>query len=269
MAHDIKTLLEQTEFLLKKQQEAQADCKNIFNDLLSSARVKLDQAKKESSQDAEHLEQVIDLIADQAQSFDDEAQTDIEFLGEQRDALQQIHAEGNPVKAQELMSMLIDEEETIKDTPTFMKEVADEAQSSRESLMAMVNDIKDAIKEGNAQDIALYLESVLVDEDEGMDDDGDADIEWETIEEDEEGGCGDDCECGLGSDKKCSCNKVDASRHAHEENDEEESGCGGCKGCGSGDGCGAGCGSDSRDLFGDLSKFEAEFFKDTNEKIKH
>lgn len=268
MAHDIKTLLEQTEFLLSKQQEAQADCKTIFNDLLSSARVKLEQAKKENSQDAEHLEQVIDLIAEQAERFDDEAQTDIDFLGEQRDALQQIRAENNPAKAQELLSMLIDEDETIKDTQVFMKEVTDEAHTSRESLLAMVNDIKDAIQEGNAQDIALYLESVLVDEEGDLDEDEeDADIEWESIDEDEEGGCGDDCQCGLGSNKKCSCGKrAGSAQHAQEEDESE---CGGCNGCGTGDGCGAGCGSDSHDLFGDLSKFEAELYKDSNEKIKH
>ncbi len=243
------SLIEQTAFLLEKQKEAQKECAVIFNDLISATRGKLDQ-NKDDRESIEHLEQVYTLIQEQSEKLAEEAQVDIDFLSEQLQALHKIQEVKDQEKARELLSMLVDEEEELKDTESFKREINEEAQLSRQNLLAMVNDIKDAIKEGSAQDVALYLENLLEDgEDMNTNEEGDEDG-WEFEEE----GC-DDCSCGMGEEgKKCVCKKEASA----------QSGCGSCKGC-SGGGCGSGCGSKSVDIFAELKQYH----DDSSDKTTH
>lgn len=239
----IEDLIEQTTFLLEKQKASQTDCLAIFQDLLATAQAKLAQARSQDPEEAEHLEQVCTLIADQKENITQDSQIDIEFLTEQLQALVKIQAIQDPEKAQELLSMIIDENEEIKETEAFKQEVNEEAAISKQNLMTVINDLKDAIKDGSAEDVATYLESIMAGEDEEGDEFDDEDGDDEDGDHDDEDGCGDD--------------------------EEEGGSCGGCKGCGTGGGCGSGCGDKEVDIFADLAQYEKEFFKDTNDKIKH
>lgn len=233
----IDDLIEQTSFLLEKQKVSQIDCLAIFQDLLETAQARLEQTKKDNPEEAEHLEQVCVLIADQKDNISTESQVDIDFLQEQMDALAKIQAVKDPAQAQELLSMMVDENEEIRDTASFKQEVNEEAAASKENLLTVIKDLKDAIKEGSAHDVAVYLESIMSGE-ESEDDSEDEDCD------DDEDGCGD-------------------------EDGEEGGSCGGCKGCGTGGGCGSGCGDKEVDIFADLQQYEKEFFKDPSDKIKH
>lgn len=236
----IDDLIEQTTFLLEKQKDSQQDCLAIFQDLLAAAKEKLGQIRSENPEEAEHLEQVCVLISDQKENISEDSQVDIDFLTEQLQALQKIQAMEDSEKARLLLNMIVDENEEMKDTESFKKEINEEAAISKQNLLTVINDLKEAIKEGSAEDVATYLGSIMSGE--GDDQDGD-DFDDEDGEHDDEDGCDDE--------------------------EEEGGSCGGCKGCGTGGGCGSGCGDKEVDIFADLAQYEKEFFKDTNDKIKH
>jgi hypothetical protein len=215
----VETLIEQTSLLLEKQKEAQQECVEIFKGLLSAIDKKREQAKG-NAEDNEALERVHGLVAEQVTRIQEDTQVDIDFLAEQLEALRNIQAIKDPGQRQEMLGMLLDEDEDIKDTETFKKELTEEAAISKQNLVTMVNDLKEAIKEGGAQDVALYLESLLEE-----DSDGDEDDEDECDDDD----CDDEC---------CQSSKKS---------------CGSSKSCG--DGCG-GCGG--LDLFAELTRLEKE-----------
>jgi hypothetical protein len=200
------------------------DCLALFADLLATVdkRIKSVDAK---APEAESLTEVRELLAEQAEQIKEGSQEDIDFLAEQLKTLQQIKTVNDPAKAQELLKMLLDEDVEIKDTAAFKKEVAEESAISRQNLVVMLNDIKDAIQEGNAQDVAVYLESILNDAD-GEDEDGD----------DEEGDACEDTCCG----KQCGGAK-------------KAKGKGSCGGCDTG--C---CGKGEMDIFESMSLYEED-----------
>jgi len=196
----LELVVEQTAFLIEKQTEAQQDCNAIFTDLLGAIETKLTE-KKDDSESFGYLEKIHDLISSQAQKINDEAQEDIIFLSEQLKALKHIQDIKDPIKSQELLGMILDEDEEIEDTESFKKAIEEEAVLSKQNLITMVDDIKDAVEEGNEQETALYLESILAQE---SDEDEDED------EDEEDGplnsacsscagcGTGDGCGCGGG-----------------------------------------------------------------------
>ncbi len=216
----VETLIEQTSLLLDRQKEAQQECVNIFKGLLSVIDAKRGQAKG-NAEEVEALERVHGLIGEQVTRIQEDTQVDIDFLAEQLEALRNIQAIKDPGQRQEMLGMLLDEDEEIKDTETFKKEITEEAAVSKQNLMTMVNDLKEAIKEGSAQDVALYLESLL-EEDSDADDEDDED----ECDDDE---CDDDC---CQSSKRSGC----SSKSCGDK-------CGGCNGV---------------DLFAELKRLEKE-----------
>jgi hypothetical protein len=229
----LDTLIEQTSFLIAKQNEAVQDCLTLFADLLATVdkRIKLVDAK---APEAESLTEVRELLAEQAEQIKEGSQEDIDFLAEQLKTLQQIKTVNDPAKAQELLKMLLDDDVEIKDTAVFKKEVTEESAISRQNLVVMLNDIKDAIQEGNAQDVAVYLESILNDAD-GEDEDGD----------DDDDTCEDEC-CG----KQCGGAK-------------KAKGKGSCGGCDTD--C---CGKGEVDIFESMSLYEEDAPKKAPAKNK-
>jgi hypothetical protein len=212
----LETLLEQTEFLLGKQKEAKKDCVEIFSGLRDEVGKKLEQVKGQP-ENLEALNKIYTIISQQVERIEEDSQADIDFLGEQLRALREIEQIKDKKKSQEVLKQIVDENEEFKETEEFKKEVSEEAALSRQNLMVLVGDIRDAINEGSAKDVALYLESILGEE------------EGESDEEDEE--CDDEC-CGG------SCR-------------EEESSCGGCRRSG-----GSCCEDECLDLFAEISKPE-------------
>jgi hypothetical protein len=159
----LDALLDQTAFLLDKQKEAKRDCLALFADLLSAIEARLTKTKsdKGNAEEYELLEKIKDMIVKQSELINHDAQEDIDFLADQLKALQEIKNIKDPVKAKNLLGMLLDEDIEIKDSAAFKKEVSEEAALSRQNLVVMLNDLKEAVQDGNAQEVLQYLESVL------------------------------------------------------------------------------------------------------------
>jgi hypothetical protein len=212
----VAVLLDQTAFLLEKHKESKTVCENLFNGLLTTIDQKMPSVAHDP-EEKESLENIHTLISEQAERVLQEAQFDIDELARHLESLELIKDINNPEKAQKLLSLVIDDEEEILDTETFKETINQESSISKEQITTMINDIKDAINEGSAKEVEIYLESLI----EGEDDDNDDEFDGEENEDEEEG-----------------------------------LGCGGCTGGGCGSGCGSGCGKDSKDLFEALSDEE-------------
>lgn len=228
----LENLLEQTSFLVKKQQEAKALCAESFGKLLKSIEDKIAEAG-ETSEDSADLNKIYDLIAGQAQQLLDETQEDITYLQGQETALRDISRIKDATKAQELLNAIIDPEEELLETEEFKAGIIEEVKLSQESFEAVANDIMQALEEGELSDVLAQLETMAENA-------GDLDIDLSGLddedEEEEEDGC-----CGSGG---CSTGGS----------------CGNCKvgGCSTGDG--------KIDIFSTLSKYEQELARDSKKK---
>lgn len=188
----IEPLIEQTAFLLEKQKEMQRDCSQIFKDFLETIDLKIKATKL--AEDARHLEKIYSIVTTQAEGFEKEAQEDIAFLTEQHKMLTQIQAMGDKEKAAEVLRMAVEDMEEIEDTEEFKKNVDEDLQVSKRNLLVMIDDLKAALAEGSAEEVAGVLDAWLAEQDAC--------------------GCGDDCTC----DDSCG-----------EDDQKEFNSCCGCK----------------------------------------
>lgn len=186
----LEAIIEQTVFLVEKQKEAQRDCSMLFHDLLQAAQKKCE-ATAIDHKDREGLEYICDLVTEQAERIDEEAQGEIDFLEEQLEALQRIGAIKDPNMSEEMLSEILDTDVQVKDSDEFKKEVTEESLAARHNLAIVINDMKAALSEGNVDDLVTYLETILETEDDedcedcmGCDDsDDDEDEDDEEFEE--------------------------------------------------------------------------------------
>lgn len=191
-------LLEQTSFLLAKQTEAKKECSDIFANFISAVDKKAQGAK--NAEDARSLEKIHSLIVEQAKQFDEETQEDIEFLAEQLKMLEQVKGISDKEKAKEVMAMCVDENEELLPTDEFKRNVIEEGELSKENLLNMVEDLTEAINEGSVKEVELLMETLVLDQGELDEEDGDEDeCDCEDCDED-----GDDCSCcSSGKEKGC------------------------------------------------------------------
>lgn len=261
----LKALLEQTSFLLTKQTEAQKECSELFRSLLKSISQKIDEAKNDS-ETKKILEEIHDLISGQAQRLFDEAQDDISFLEEQTSMLQDIQKEPSKEKRQEFLASVIEEDEELPDTEAFKKEVSQELELSRQSLVSVISDIKHSLDEGDAKQVKLLLESSISELEENAEEDDEFYFDDEDEEDDEDNDHEhedeEDEKHHYSSEKTSSCCKEDT-----QENDEEDACCG--SGCGSEDGCGS-CevSKDGIDIFSYLNSYDRELQADIEKEKK-
>ena len=244
------TIIEQTSFLLDCQKEAVVECQRVFGELLTVIQTRL--AKGEAdSEDVQSLKKVYELIGEHSKQVLEEAQVDVDFLSEQLESLLKLKSINDPEQVKEILALLIDDSIEIKDTATFKREVLEEAAASKEGLVAMVNDIKDAVVEGSAEEVAMYLTTIIENDEAESDDDEDED----GCCSDDKDGCGDDA-CGADENGMCACGKNDGA------------GCGGgCNGCGTdGKGCGSG---DPVDILGQLKDYKKSMLDHADEKTQH
>lgn len=226
----LEKVIEQTTFLLEKQRQAHQECQAVFEELLSYINKKMEAIQDE--EEVETLENIHDVLANQAEQLTEDAREDISFLTDHLKALKQIKDVSDPVKAEELLNALIDEQEELLETTDFMDEVSRESENAKQQLLAMVADLKNALDEGNTKEVELYLESLFNENENDFDISDDEDDE-DFDDEDEEdadgcgdcsGGCGTGGGCGSGSGKCCSSdeegedifsffNKKDDSNH--------------------------------------------------------
>lgn len=246
-------LIEQTSYLLAKQNESQTQLEAMFQDMLSFVE-KSAENKPESHK--ERLMDVYELLSKRAETMSHYAQEDIDFLKDQLKALESIQQVKDPKAATEMLESIVDADEEVLDTPEFKQQLDEELDQSKQVMAAVIEDIKEAIDRGDIRETEILIESMLEaedlddEDDEDFDDEDEYDDEDADDEEDEEdedfnnrrrgkkkqGGCG-DCSGGCGP-----------------------KGCGGCSlnGEGSGDDFFSFMGKYDRDLNDDLEEDEEE-----------
>lgn len=240
----LETLIEQTSFLLERQEEVKLECDDIFRDFLNFLQQKINDFNEEEEQQSS-LEKVHDMISGHAQKLTDEAQEDIEFLREQLRALQEVSKIADPTRAKEILAEMIDEDEEIPDTEEFKVSVQQESIEAKSNLLAMVDDVKEALRDGDVKEVELLLEA-MVEEQSSGDING---LQFSLDDEDEEDG--------------------GEQQGGNNDNEEGEASSGGC--CGSGGCAPGGCGDCSMDcgpakgatdIFSMLGQYERELEQD-------
>lgn len=224
--HKIEPLIEQTTFLLEKQKESKDVCEKIFADLLELIDQKAKTAKV--AEDARSLEKIYSLITEQAQGLKKETQEDLDFLQEQLKMFEQLQGMADKAKADEILRMTVEDIDEVQDLEEFKKGVLEEAQLSKQNLLVMVEDIKAALNEGSAEEVAAVLEAIITEQKDQCD-------------------C-DPCAC---DDEDCFCD--DEEDDEDNESADEASSCGSCCGCSKSNKknscCDDGCGVGNDDIF--------------------
>ncbi len=230
MSKRLQTLIEQTQFLLIRQQEAKETCSKAFTDLLERIDKKIKSCDAAQSQ---RLQRVHEVLSGQAEQLIQDSEGDIDFLRDQVKALTEISKMSDQAKAKELLATMIDPSEEVMPTPEFKQAIIEELAASQDGFNAVLEDIAAALEEGDITNVEVMLEQMANAAAEEGDDDDDED------EDEEEDGC-----CGSG-------------------------GCapGGCGSCATG--CGAPIDGKGTDIFGSLSAYDRELAKDKKNSDHH
>jgi hypothetical protein len=154
----VETILEQTSFLVDKQNELFQVVKAVYTDILNTIEKKIIES---SDQDVlSDLNVIKEKILTHYNSIHEQIEQDIEFLGEQLKAISQIKEMEDKDKADELLNMLISKDEELLNTEHFKKKMNEDAQLSVNELKAMQDDLLNSLKENKIKELKLLLEAV-------------------------------------------------------------------------------------------------------------
>lgn len=206
MLKRLEALIEQTDFLLEKQNEALVESEKIFGGMANEVEEKL-KSKSISAQDLKSLNNIRTMVQEHLENVAEQMQEDIDFLTEQLTALKHITAIPDQKKAAELLNMMIDEDEEILETEEFKENVTQESISSKQNLISIIDDLKAALNENKFRDVELFLEALCADENE------------EESDEESECGC---CESKCKSKKNSCCSGVDIFKGACDDDCDDD-----------------------------------------------
>lgn len=168
----IDMLIEQTTFLHDKQKELLTASEDAFGELLEIVEAELKVAKDaDDNEKAKNLKEVQDYIIQYKEKSEAQVVEDIEFLQEQIQAITKIKTMEDKVKAQELMDMIVASEDELFESEEFKKQVEEDVHAASKEMKFMLEDLKDAVKDGDIKELKLLLEATILDEEECVDDD--------------------------------------------------------------------------------------------------
>lgn len=154
----IQKILDQTNFLVEKQNELFKFVTDTYTDILNKLEEK---AKKESDQAViSDLNSIKDNIAAHYKDLSEQITEDIDFLGEQLQAIVQVKEMEDKDKGEELLNMLVEKDENLIDTDEFKKQVEEDLIASTRELKAMHEDLLSSLEENKIQELKLMLEAV-------------------------------------------------------------------------------------------------------------
>lgn len=194
---NLNRLLKQTQFLLEQHQKSKTQCIDQFNSLLSLIKNEIKKyTLRADTEDVEKLECVLEVVHQQLDKFEEEVNDDIAFLEDQCMYISTILSKSDSREAERMYVELMGDEELMADEE-FKKEVLEEAQSSKMSFNAVIDDLRAVIAEGDIDALIAYLESAA-----------EAGQETDDIpdEAENEGECEDDECCdsaGASSEREC------------------------------------------------------------------
>ena len=176
----LETLIEQTSFLLEKQQELHENSQEVFDSIMqviSEKKAELEAGDDKSKLDDLHA--IETRLKTQKEKSEDDFKQDIDFLQEQLEAIKQITNVQDEQKAQELLDMIIDPKDELLETEDFKSQISTEIMAAKNELNLMLEDIKNALEQGDLHELNLMLEAVADEQK----------LQEEQDEEDEEGCC--------------------------------------------------------------------------------
>lgn len=154
----IQKILEQTNFLLEKQNELFKFVSDTYTDILNNLE---DKIKNESEQSViSNLNAIKENIATHYKHLSEEIREDINFLDEQLKAIIQIKDMEDKNKSEELLNMLIEKDENLMDTDEFKKQVKIDLLASTRELKSMHEDLLNSLEENKIKELKLMLEAV-------------------------------------------------------------------------------------------------------------
>ena len=171
----VQKILDQTSFLIEKQNELFKFVSDIYTDILNSLDIRI---KEESVETViSDLNAIKENISTHYNSLSEQIKEDVGFLGEQLEAINQIKNMEDKAKAEELLNMLVEKEEELIDTEKFKKQISEDLALSTKELKMMHEDILNSLKENNIQELKLMLEAAQehdkdLDEAEGLESEG-------------------------------------------------------------------------------------------------
>ncbi len=155
----VEALAQQTDFLLKKQEELLVALDSVFDSLFFFIDENIKSFAK-SDQDAKDLKIIRDYIANHRKKSDEQLKDDIDFLKEQIGAINQVKDIKDDTKVEEFLNMMIDEDEKLQEMEVFEKRVDADIVVCKKELEIMFDDIKSSIEEGKIHELCLLLEVI-------------------------------------------------------------------------------------------------------------
>lgn len=163
---NLDVLLEQTSFLLEKHKESKEGYLKLFDDFLSVINREIEVKKKDGNDDeVKKLGYVSKIVDGHLQQFKQAVDEDIKFLEEQHAGIVEAKKKCDLDQEKQLLDLLMDGKQ-ISDTEAFKRSVMQEATNSFESFSSIIADLNEVFKEGDIDELLLYLESMLSSEDE-------------------------------------------------------------------------------------------------------
>lgn len=193
MQKRVETLIEQTDFLLEKQKEALRSTEDLFTGFVKIVQAKTKQAGLGQA-DLKSLTNISNMLAEKLSDITEDMQGDIDFLEKQLETLKVVATTKDAAKAQTMLDMVIERDEELLETEEFKSTITEDTEIAKQDLVAVIDDLTEALNEGNIRDVELLLEA--------MGSEGEIEIEFENDELDE-----DEDECDSCEDSCCNSNK--------------------------------------------------------------
>lgn len=168
---DIDSLIEQTEFLFKTQKEAKTSVDSLYTEFLNAVDQKLKASKTGKQADIDQLENIYNLVSERTTSMSEEMQEDIDFLADQLSYLKNLKTMEDKGLAAELLEEATRDLDEMEETSVFKKQITQDYAESKKELVMVIKDLKDALGEGNLDEIEAAFETVLMENEEDEEDD--------------------------------------------------------------------------------------------------
>ena len=163
---NLDILLEQTSFLLEKHKESKEGYLKLFDDFLSVINREIEVKKNAGNEDeVKKLECVSKIVGSHLQEFKQAVDEDIGFLEDQHAGILEAKKQCDPGQEKQLFDLLMDGKE-LSDTEGFKHSVTQESTNSFESFSSIIADLNEVFKEGDIDQLLLYLESMVSSDDE-------------------------------------------------------------------------------------------------------
>ena len=207
----LPSLQEQAAFLKQQSIELVEFCEAEYGRFLTL--VDAQSEKTESAQDIESLEEIYAYAASRLEDVQEMISGEVEAIEEWQKTLERVAATGDTALWADVAEEMLNDADFKSDANEFKAWAVSEMSSLKRGVVEVLSDWEATILEGNAADLAKFVEAIAEMEDEEVDLEGGD----ECCDEDEE--CGD--ECSEREEDDCCGRKTPCCRTEEEDEDAE------------------------------------------------